>query len=145
MRCCSNCEWSLSSLCEEEMMIEDCDVEEQTVSEIGNCLLSIDHNGSYVCREHDYIENGISNYLLYDDTYLGPGYFIVTEYYGEIVKFIKLYQTSDGFPSFAIRGYDFDLRDRIYINFSLTKDNTNNDKLLEAVNSFIVRIGNLGL
>jgi len=145
MRCCGNCEWSVSSLCEEDMMRDNYEIEEQMIPEMGDCLLSINHNGRYVCREHNYIGKGISNYLLYDDTYLGPGYFIVTEYYGEIVKFIKLYQMGDGFPGYAIRAYDSDIRNRENISFELSRNNTCDDKLLDAINSFILRVGNLGI
>lgn len=146
MRYCGNCEWSISSLCEEEMMFEyDYDVDEQTIPKIGDCLLSMDHGGRYVCREHNYIGKGISNYLLYDDTYLGPVYFIVTGYNDEIVKFIKLYQMGDGFPGYAIRAYDVDLSERRYIGFELSKTNTCDDKLLDVINSFILKVGNLGV
>lgn len=141
MRCCGNCEWSVSSLCEEEMIIEyDYELDEQTIPKMGDCLLSIDHNGNYVCREHNYIENGIRNYFLYDDSYLGPGYFIITEYYGEIVKFIKLYQTGNEFPSFAVRGYELYHDGRENIQIDINESNTINKELVAIISDFVNKI-----
>ena len=67
-----------------------------------------------VCDEHQYIE-GLSNeknYVLYDEKYLGPGYFIINEVDNDIVKFIKLYTiNNDGFPHYCLRAFSVDAKD----------------------------------
>lgn len=76
-------------------------------------------------------------YVLFDDEYIGncPGYFIITEKEENIIRFAKIYQSSDnGFPYFNARAYevgsidqsDQDFRD---ISFAFDKD----DELFEPV------------
>lgn len=67
-----------------------------------------------LCPEHQFIE-GLSNeknYILYDDKYLGKGYFIINEVNNKIKKFIKIYTINDnGFPHYCLRGYGMESRD----------------------------------
>lgn len=50
--------------------------------------------------------------VVYDDSYLGEGYFIVKEVDGEIKQWLKFYQSEEmGFPRFFIRGYETESRD----------------------------------
>lgn len=108
MRCCANCEWSISPECEEEIMRENhYEENDPDRPRAGDCVLGYSHNDEYVCENHKYIENNINTYVLYDDKYWGEGYFIVTEYEKEIIKFVKLYKsTYYELPSYHIRGYE---------------------------------------
>lgn len=50
--------------------------------------------------------------VVYDDSYLGEGYFIIKEVDGEIKQWLKFYQSEEmGFPRFFIRGYETESRD----------------------------------
>ena len=67
-----------------------------------------------LCPEHQFIE-GLSNeknYVLYEDKYLGEGYFIINEINGKIVKFIKIYTiNNDGLPHYCLRSFGLESRD----------------------------------
>lgn len=67
-----------------------------------------------VCGEHQYIK-GCSNeksYVLYDDKYLGEGYFIINELNGKIRRFIKIYTiNNNGFPYYCLRAFGIESRD----------------------------------
>lgn len=67
-----------------------------------------------MCRLHQYKSgfNNEKNYVLYDDKYLGEGYFIINEVNNKIRKFIKIYITNlHGFPHYALRVYGVESRD----------------------------------
>ena len=58
------------------------------------------------------INNNCKNYVLYDDKYLGEGYFIINEVDNEIVKFIKIYTiNNNGFPHYCLRAFSVDAKD----------------------------------
>lgn len=108
MKCCANCEWSISPLDEENIM------EEQNYKEndpdkpnAGDCIWGHDHGKNFVCKNHTYLKNGIETSIFYDDKYLGPGFLIVVKFYDEIIKFLKIYRvnTSEKYK-YIIRGYD---------------------------------------
>ena len=142
MRCCGNCEWSISSLDEKDIIIDE---NESNIPNVGDCALSIDHNGRYICDEHTYISDGIKNYILHDNFYFGEGYFIISEYNGQIVKFIKFYKISDGFPAYAIRAYETTFDDNKSLNhlrIELNRDNTLDINLLKIFMDFASSIGN---
>lgn len=66
-------------------------------------------NPNSVCNHHEYIDGfqEEKTYLLYDETYLAPGYIFATKENGELTRFFKLYTVnSEGFPCFAIRAFD---------------------------------------
>lgn len=46
-----------------------------------------------ICKQHEYIEElrDYKTYAMYDENYLGVGYFIISELDGDIVKFAKIY------------------------------------------------------
>lgn len=73
------------------------------------------------CEYHQYIE-GLEeekNYLLYDESYLGPGYFIINKQDNQITKFIKIYTTNnDGFPHYNIRAFCPDAKDKPEATFT---------------------------
>lgn len=59
------------------------------------------------------------NYVLYDDKYLGEGYFIINEVNDKITKFIKIYTTnSNGFPNYCLRAFDVNAKDNADMDFT---------------------------
>lgn len=74
-----------------------------------------------VCDSHQYIDGmeNEKNYILYDDSYFGKGYFIINTIDGEIVKFLKLFITnSNGFPDYYLRAFSVDARDNPDTSFN---------------------------
>lgn len=68
-----------------------------------------------ICEEHQYIKGTEEekNYILYDEKYLGAGYFIINIQNNEITKFIKIYTTNnDGFPHYSIKAFSTDAKDK---------------------------------
>jgi len=66
------------------------------------------------CDSHQFIDGmqNEKNYVLYDDSYFGEGYFIVHTQDGKITKFFKLYiMNNDGFPHYGFRAFSIDGRD----------------------------------
>ena len=81
MKCCGNCEWCITE--EEELaQIKEKNYDEEDLNRplTGDCSLGIDHGENYCCSQHNYMEKLTNIYVLYDENYFGPGYFIVTEY-----------------------------------------------------------------
>lgn len=82
--------------------------------------------------------NNISINVIYDDKYLGEGYFIILEENGEIQKFLKFYQSGEiGFPRFFIRGYEVGAKDRedqLYRDLEFTVSEENGDLLESIIN-----------
>lgn len=110
MKCCANCEWSISP------QLEDAILEEQSYDEddpnrphAGDCCIGMKPDKNYCCPEHLYID-GMEEYettVLYDEKYYGKGYLIVTTLDDEVIKFIKISSSGEkGLPVFAIRGYE---------------------------------------
>ena len=70
----------------------------------------------------------MENYLLYDDTYLGPGYFIISKENKEIRKFLKIFiMNEQNCPSYGLRAFGVDGKDNpnndyTIIDFSFPKD-----------------------
>ena len=104
------------------------------------------------CEHHQYIE-GLEeekNYLLYDETYLGPGYFIIKIQNNEINKFIKIYTTNnDGIPHYSIRAFSPNAKDKpeeTFTNIEFTFRDIEDYKngLFEAFNNLFKNInGNI--
>jgi len=58
------------------------------------------------------INSNEKNYALYDDKYLGEGYFIINEIDDKIIKFIKIYTINNkGFPHYCLRAFGVDAKD----------------------------------
>ena len=58
------------------------------------------------------VNSNEKNYVLYDDKYLGEGYFIINEEDDKIIKFIKIYTiNNDGFPNYCLRAFGIDAKD----------------------------------
>ena len=109
-RCCGNCDWNISPECEEEIMKENhYEEDDPTRPRAGDCCLGREHNENYFCDSHEYIYSGLETYTFNDDKYIGQGYFIVTEYNENIIKFLKLYRTGtyDNY-NYGIRVYEYD-------------------------------------
>ena len=105
MRCCDNCFYGSYGL--------DCNTGIESLY-CGIYNYEYEVLPSEVCKEHQYIE-GLSNeknYVLYDDKYLGEGYFVINEVDNKIVKFMKIYTiNNDGFPYYCLRAFCGDARD----------------------------------
>lgn len=105
MRCCDNCIYGSYAL--------DCNNGTEAmycgIYEYENELKPND-----VCSEHQFID-GLSNeknYVLYDDKYLGEGYFIINEVDDKIVKFMKIYTiNNEGFPHYCLRVFGIESKD----------------------------------
>lgn len=110
MKCCGNCEWSISPEIEKEILEEQCyDEDDVNRPHAGDCCIGMQHNESYYCDSHLYIEGTeeYENIVIYDEEYFGQGYIIVTKLDDEIVKFVKISSCSEnGFSFFSIRGYE---------------------------------------
>lgn len=107
-RCCGNCEWSISPENEKDIMIEnDYDEDDPTRPRAGDCCLGLEHDENYFCKHHTYISGGFETYAFYDEKDLGPGYYVVSEYYDHIIRYFKLYRTGKyGNYSYGIRVYE---------------------------------------
>lgn len=143
-RCCGNCEWSISPECEEEIMKENnYDETDPNRPRAGDCCLGREHNGDYVCTSHDYIEAAMETYTFYEDKYAGPGYFVVTEYWENIIKFFKLYRTGTyGNYSYGIRIYEYDpikIMEKVGIVYEINK--YDNEVLYKAITIFAKALG----
>ena len=108
MKCCGNCEWCITE--EEELaQIKEKNYDEEDLNRplTGDCSLGIDHGENYCCSQHNYMEKLTNIYVLYDENYFGPGYFIVTEYNKEPVILIKMFIAgSKTFPEFKLFAYE---------------------------------------
>lgn len=147
MRYCGNCEWCIKPEQEDEIKkeqgYEDTDL---NIPLAGDCSIGMTHNNNYYCKEHTYIEGLSKAYVLYDEKYLGPGYFIIMEYSGEPVIFIKMYEINNMlFPYFKIRAYEKDNHDssnKEFKNIELTIYRNNNPKLYEAIKLLLQSLPN---
>lgn len=112
MRCCDNCIYGSYGL--------DCNTGIESLY-CGIYNYEYEVLPSEVCKEHQYIE-GLSNeknYILYDDKYLGEGYFIINEVDDKIVKFIKIYIiNNDGFSHYALRAFGVNGKDNPDNNYT---------------------------
>ncbi len=53
------------------------------------------------------MEKNFKNCFLFDESYLGPGYFIISELNGVIVKYIKIYTSNNcDYPNYNIRAFE---------------------------------------
>jgi len=105
MRNCDNCIYGSYGL--------DCNTGTETLY-CGIYGYEFDVMPEDLCPEHQFID-GLSNeknYLLYDESYLGPGYFIINEINNKIRKFMKIYTiNNDGFPHYCLRSFGLESRD----------------------------------
>lgn len=108
-RYCSNCFWNFNE--EDERNLEGYKEDDPNRPQAGDCCLGMDNN-LCTCSYHEYID-GLEEYetiIVYDETYYGPGYFIITKLDDKIVKFMKIISVREGnSPEFRIIGYEKDL------------------------------------
>jgi len=86
-----------------------------------------------LCIEHQYIEGygNEKNYLLYDESYLGTGYFIINVVNGKIVKFLKIYTiNNEGLPHYCLRSFGLESRD------SSDSDYTNTEFVFRSMEDY---------
>ena len=143
-RCCGNCEWSISPECEEEIMKENhYDENDPNRPRAGDCCLGREHDENYFCDSHEYISSCLENYAFYEDKYLGPGYFIVTRYDENIIKFLKLYRTGTyGNYNYGIMAYEYDPM-KVMEKTGITLDvrNSDGEVLYKAITIFAKALG----
>lgn len=138
-RCCGNCEWSISPENEEEIMKENhYEEDDPTRPRAGDCCIGREHNGNYVCDSHEYISNCLQTYSFYEDKYLGPGYFIVTLYDDNVIKFLKLYRTGTyGNYNYEIIAYEYDsIKQDLCNGISFEIRKSDNEVLHKAITIF---------
>lgn len=115
MRCCDNCIYGSYGL--------DCN-DDDKILYCGVYGFESNVMPSDLCPEHQFIE-GLSNeknYILYDDKYLGEGYFIINEVDGKIIKFIKIYTiNNDGLAHYCLRSFGLESRDNPDSNYTNTE------------------------
>lgn len=98
MRTCGNCYNGHFNLSDrgEEMYCDESGYDEVTVL------------AEESCEDHRYLDGyeEEKNYIFYDETYLGPGFFIINKQEDEIAKYFKIYiMNNQGFPSYGIRAF----------------------------------------
>lgn len=74
-----------------------------------------------ICENHQFIEGyeNEKNYLLYDDSYFGIGYFIIHTVNGGIDRFLKIYiMNNDGYPMYGLRAFSVDGKDNPDVEFN---------------------------
>lgn len=110
-KCCATCAWCLKV--EDEKSFEGYDETDLNKPKAGDCMISQKHDENFLCKEYNPIDELEDIKVIYDDTYLGEGYFITYEIAGTIYKFIKIYTTGyEGFPIFHIRAYERGAKDQ---------------------------------
>lgn len=118
MRCCANCEWSISPMLEKHIMEEQgYDENDLNRPHAGDCVIGSNHNGNFVCSSHLYCDGTEEINLMYDEKYMGTGYLLVNTVNDELERFIKISIFGDGFPSFSIRGYEVGSKDNLDSEF----------------------------
>jgi len=143
-RCCGNCEWSISPENEEEIMRDNhYEKDDPTRPRAGDCCLGIEHNGNYVCDNHEYT-GGFEIETFYDEKYIGQGYFMVALYNDYIVKFLKLYRTGTyGNYNYGFKIYEYDLKNKGNVDGSLFEvSKSDNDALHMALTIFAEALSN---
>lgn len=112
MRICYNCKYGSYGL--------DCNSGVETLYCTEN---GYDHETEpdNICELHQFI-NGYEdekNYLLYDESYLGPGYFIIYKQREKITKFLKLYMINDSLiPNYGLRAFSIDGKDNLDLEYN---------------------------
>ena len=75
----------------------------------------------------------MKNYVIYDDTYLGPGSLIVCKEKNKIIKFLKIFIMNNyGFPNYGLRAFSIFGKDNpdnefTVIDFVFTDEDTENN------------------
>ena len=138
MKCCGNCEWCITE--EEELaQIKEKNYDEEDLNRplTGDCSLGIDPGEDYCCSQHNYMEKLTNIYVLYDENYFGPGYFIVTEYNKEPVILIKMFIAgSKTFPEFKLFAYEKESNNystKLNKSINLLSFKKNNEDLYQIV------------
>lgn len=139
-RCCGNCEWGISPEDEKAIMEENhYDEDDPTRPRAGDCCLGIDHEGKYVCHQHDYLSGGLETYVFYDDNNKEPGYYVVDTYYDHVLRYFKLYRTGvSGKYSYGFVVRDFyPIKRDVYNDVIFSIEEYNNRMLYQAMKVFM--------
>lgn len=110
MRCCANCEWSISPELEDEIMEEQrYEYDDSNRPIAGDCVLGNIHDKNFYCPSHTF--EGEEIHLFYDQKYLVPGFLIITTAHGEMENFMKFGLIDAESPQFLVRGYEREAND----------------------------------
>ncbi len=143
-RCCGNCEWSISPECEEEIMKENhYEEDDPNRPRAGDCCLGRDHDENYYCDSHEYISSCIETYTFYEEKYLGPGFFVVSEYDENVIKFLKLYRNGTyGNYDYGIMAYEYDpIKKELCTGITFEIGRSDNEVLYKAITIFARELG----
>lgn len=116
-RTCSNCEWCISPEMEENIIEEQgYDIDDPSRPVAGDCCLGKKGKDKSIttCSSHCYIYGmeEFTNYVVYDEEYLGEGYLLISKLDNDVIKFMKIScEETNGFLSFSIRGFEKDAKD----------------------------------
>ncbi len=135
MKCCRNCEWTISEELEEAIMEEQGYLEEdETRPRAGDCCLEMEKDKNCCCREHTFIDvdSFYQEYqIMYDESYLGPGILIFSKKDGKIDSFIKISAYGmGGFPTILIRGFEKNKKDLFDDEFRTIEWKVREDEIL---------------
>ena len=143
-RCCGNCEWSISPENEEEIMKENhYEEDDPNRPRAGDCCLGREHNENYFCDSHEYNSSALEIYTFYDDKYLGQGYFVVSLYDNNVIKFFKLYRTGTyGDYNYGIMVYEYDIvKSDLCTSITFEVRKSDNEVLHKAITIFANALG----
>lgn len=143
-RCCGNCEWSISPECEEEIMKENhYEEDDPNRPRAGDCCLGRERDENYFCDSHEYISGSLETYTFYEDKYLGHGYFVVSLYDDNVIKFLKLYRTGTyGNYNYGIRVYEYDpIKSELCTGITYEIGKSDNESLYKAITIFANVLG----
>jgi len=65
MKCCANCEWSISPELEEEIL-EEQGYQEDDINRphAGDCVIGMEHDENYYCSSHQYLQGIEENTII---------------------------------------------------------------------------------
>lgn len=138
VRNCSNCFWNISSSDVDEILMENHYKADDPDYPNPGCGLTDKKRwgDNYYCKEHSYIDGIIDTYVLYDEEYLGPGYFIIGKLDDEIAMFAKFYEFRQTIPFYHIRAYEkgaVDLENKNFRNIDIPISLCQSKTLYDAV------------
>ncbi len=97
------------------------------------------------CKEHKYMKGceEYKTYVMYDNSYLSPGYFIISELDGEIVKFAKIYSSTNSYqiPHYNVTVFEKNSIDGVEYQYRdiVIKANSG-EKLFNVLNNLAIAL-----
>ncbi len=137
-RCCNNCKYG--EYYNDFLNLRKSIIENSNEG-IRCALTGFCTNSEERCKDHKYLSGceEYNTYVMYDDSYLSPGYFIISELDGEIIKFLKIYSSTNGYdiPHYNIRVFEKNSVDEVEYQYRDIVIKTNSgDKLFSIFYNF---------